>query len=240
MRSPILMVLVGVGLLVGAAAQAATAPAPRWLRTPVCPLVSGLPRQEGDFILGRVSEIARDAGAPLAAENCTANLYILVSREPKALLEGMQKRNRKYTFGPDASPSAVDDFIATARPVRVWYDTNLETAYGLPPGDGYPDSVVDFDVISKSDSSHILANVVYSFSRIFVVVDANRLQGVSRGQLADYVGVVGLLQLRHDARFIEEASILKLFDQDPHSAPAGLTDWDRNALKSLYATDATR
>jgi hypothetical protein len=33
----------------------------RWEELSVCPLVSGLPAQEGDFILGRVSEIARVA-----------------------------------------------------------------------------------------------------------------------------------------------------------------------------------
>src|SRR5580700_10489154 len=37
----------------------------RWQRS-VCPLVSGLPRQDGEFILERLSEIAHVAGVPLA------------------------------------------------------------------------------------------------------------------------------------------------------------------------------
>ena len=47
----------------------------RWHR-PVCPLVSGLPRDDGEFILGRVSEIARDAGVKLGDEQCKPNFYI--------------------------------------------------------------------------------------------------------------------------------------------------------------------
>ena len=94
----------------------------RWLKSPVCPLVSGLPAPEGEFVLERVSEIARTAGVPLAGEHCQANLYILVSSQPKALLEGMAKRNRAFTFST-AGPFLIDEFIATPRPVRVWYDT---------------------------------------------------------------------------------------------------------------------
>ncbi|HEY1213387.1 MAG TPA: hypothetical protein VGE93_07110, partial [Bryobacteraceae bacterium] len=36
----------------------------RWNR-PVCPLVAGLPRERGEFILARVSQIARDSNVPL-------------------------------------------------------------------------------------------------------------------------------------------------------------------------------
>jgi hypothetical protein len=50
----------------------------RW-GEPVCPLVSGLPRDEGEFMLGRISDIARAVGVPLAGEKCCPNLYILVT-----------------------------------------------------------------------------------------------------------------------------------------------------------------
>src|SRR5277367_5541375 len=78
----------------------------RWLRSPVCPLVSGLPRQEGEFILERVLEIARASGVPLAGEHCRANLYILLTGQPRELLKGMDKRNRAFTFS-NATPFVV-------------------------------------------------------------------------------------------------------------------------------------
>src|SRR5580700_493100 len=41
----------------------------RW-DSPVCPLVAGMKREEGEFVLRRLSEVARTAKAPLAGEKC--------------------------------------------------------------------------------------------------------------------------------------------------------------------------
>src|ERR1700733_8623805 len=114
----------------------------RWQVPAVCPLVSGLPRKEGEFILERLSEIARMAGVPLAEkENCHPNLYVLVTDQPEELLCGMEQRNRGFTFGYDASTSpptetsatVVDEFIKTPRPVRVWYNSTEKDLWGNPP-----------------------------------------------------------------------------------------------------------
>jgi hypothetical protein len=109
----------------------------RWEAPPACPLVSGLPQQDGEFILDRLSEIAIGAGIPLADENCRPNLYILVTDQPEGLLRGMEKRNRAFTFGynfalrAETPASVVDEFIKTPRPVRVWYNSAEKDAWGL-------------------------------------------------------------------------------------------------------------
>ena len=38
--------------------------------TVICPQVAGLPRDEGEFVLGRLSRLALAAGAPLGSEHC--------------------------------------------------------------------------------------------------------------------------------------------------------------------------
>ena len=40
----------------------------RW-NTPICPLVAGLPKEQGEFVLARLSQIARESKAPLAGEH---------------------------------------------------------------------------------------------------------------------------------------------------------------------------
>ncbi len=91
----------------------------RWEAPPACPLVSGLPRQDGEYILERLTQIAIGAGVPLADENCRPNLYILVTGQPEDLLRGMEKRNRVFTFGynpalrAETPASVVDEFIKT-------------------------------------------------------------------------------------------------------------------------------
>jgi hypothetical protein len=211
----------------------------RWVAPPVCPLVSGLSGPEGEFILGRVSEIARAAGVPLAGEQCRPNLYILVTLHPEDLLKGMEERNREFTFGYDVSyatptltsASIVDEFIATPRAVRVWYNLRLLTPEGLPPSTCY-----GRPCNPNSRGSLLVLDLLRMFSTVFVVVDQTRLKGVARGQFADYVSMVSLARLQSDS-LGDAPTILRLFDGAPQAAPAGLTDWDQALLKSLYATD---
>jgi hypothetical protein len=106
----------------------------RW-KAPVCPLVSGLPRQQGEFVLARISEIARAAAVPLAGKDCRPNLFIFVTTQPKELLQAMENRYFPVTFG-NASPSQADAFINAPRPVRVWhgsYETPARIGPSGPP-----------------------------------------------------------------------------------------------------------
>src|SRR5580698_10196399 len=57
-----------------------------WQReTPICPLVAGLPKADGEYMLTRLTEIATLAGAPLAPQHCKPNLYIIVTSKPDDL-----------------------------------------------------------------------------------------------------------------------------------------------------------
>jgi hypothetical protein len=111
---------------------------PLW-KGPVCPLVSGLPQKESEFILARVSQIALAAGVPHAGEHCRPNLFILVTADPKGLLQGWDNRNsmRRLVFG-EATPFVTDEFIKTPRPVRVWYRTIMRTPEDTTPNQGLP------------------------------------------------------------------------------------------------------
>jgi hypothetical protein len=207
---------------------------PRW-KAPICPLVSGLSREEGEFVLGRVSEIARAAGVSLAGENCRPNLYILIHPQPRRLFQAMEKRNFALIFGEDPpAPSVIDRFIATPQPVKVWYTSVERTPDGLPlPAcPPYPRCTP-----LTPEASRLTSNVVWQLAHVFVVVDETRLKGVMRGQLADYVAMVALADLKPGAKLSNIPTILKLFDGAPQAAPAGMTDWDQAFLNSLYATE---
>jgi hypothetical protein len=217
---------------------------PRW-QDPVCPLITGLPRPEGEFALGRISEIAIAAKVPLAGEHCRPNLFIYVTPQPMQLLEAMANQKRNVTFG-EATPTVVDEFIKTPRPVRVWYNTSMRTPEGTPPNQGLPNAaqllggsaLAGAPIYNDLDrTSHILLSKTWSFSYVFVIVDQARLQAVSRGQFADYVAMVGLADIKPGAHLDDAQTILKLFDGAPQAAPDGLSDWDESFLKSLYATE---
>jgi hypothetical protein len=55
----------------------------RWHR-PICPLVAGLTREQGEFVAERISQATLDAAAPLGKADCRPNIYVVVSAEPLA------------------------------------------------------------------------------------------------------------------------------------------------------------
>jgi hypothetical protein len=218
----------------------------RWKAPAVCPLVSGLPLKDGEFILERLSEIARTAGVPLAdKENCHPNLYVLVTDQPEELLRGMEQRNRGFTFGYDDSsypPTetqayVVDQFIKTARPVRVWYNSTEKDIWGNPPSYCKFDGILVRCSPGIAGGSHIVLSATWVISSAFVIVDQHRLHEVTLGQLADYVAMEGFAKLKPGARLDDAPTILKLFDGAPQAAPAAMTQWDQTFLKSLYSTE---
>jgi hypothetical protein len=204
----------------------------RW-HVPVCPLVSGLPPQGGEWILRRVSEIARIARVPLARDRCLQkNLFIFVTADPRGLLQLWDDRTSSrvgvfngatwvvdpgWQFG--APQHVIEAFIRSPRAVRVWYYTHCSRGDGCTPGRG------------------LSSIILYDFFRVFVIVDQTRLSGVTIGQLADYVSMVSLAQIKAGAQLGDAPTILKLFEVAPQAAPAGMTDWDGAFLKSLYDTE---
>jgi len=230
----------------------------RWME-PVCPLVTGIKRDVAEYILLRVSDVARAAGAPLAAEHChRPNLFIIVTTQPEAYLRQMEKLHGEVVFG-GAAPILINEFIATPRPVRTWYDTVEKTPEGLPllnmsfPGisqflvKGVAGGTVIFPVRPNdpaatltntwSQASHLVLNVVWAMKRVYVIVDPSKFKGVKLGQLADYIAMAGLAQIKLDPKVAGDPTILTLFDADPQAASPGLTDWDRAFLKSFYAVE---
>jgi hypothetical protein len=220
----------------------------RW-STPICPLVAGLPREHGEFVLTRVSQIATDAGVPLASEHCHGNFYVIVTADPDALLKAWIKRDISM-FG-DAGGSKIRAFLKSSSPIRVWYNADLNTADGLPLT-GHDGSDLGSVAMGPTMGGGPLAGVpandhalgfrlkhdeVRGLSSAIVLVDSRRARGVSFGQLADYIALIGLAELRLDANVGDAPTILHLFSASGKTPPAGLSPWDQYFLKALYHTE---
>jgi hypothetical protein len=79
-------------------------------------------------------------------------------------------------------------------------------------------------------------SLVQSLSSVIVVVDGNRVQNLQLGQLADYMGMVGLAEVNLDADVGSAPSIMKLF-RDVPDPPQGLSSFDQAFLSSLYRAE---
>jgi hypothetical protein len=190
----------------------------------LCPSVAGLPRDDGEFILARLSRIALVAGAPLGAENCKVNFYVIVTEKPNELLKALEKKNSKmYTNG---YPTLIREFRSATSPIRVWYNAELYDRYGTRLESGG----------SWHTASRIIFSSIRDLASVFVIVDTRRLKGVTFGQIAAYIAMVGLAELRSEPKLGATPTILSLFSTSEGKPPPSLTSWDQAYLKALYHT----
>jgi len=98
----------------------------RWTHEPVCPLVSGLKKERGEFVLARLSEIARAAGAPLGAENCKPNFFVIVSQVTRDILSAIVVVDPTKIL--DLNFGQLTDYIAMIGLAEVDLDKDLGDA----------------------------------------------------------------------------------------------------------------
>ncbi|HTC14644.1 MAG TPA: hypothetical protein VK695_02455 [Steroidobacteraceae bacterium] len=214
----------------------------RW-DTPICPLVAGLPREQGEFFLQRISQAARDAKAPLAGEKCRPNLYVIVAANPANFLK-LWWRHDVRLFSTANGVVPVQRFIDTPRAVRVWYNNQaIDPASGaqvepllaqsLGPGGASVSFPVNY--LPGRMSSRLQHMMVRNVQSAIVIIDAQQMSGFEIGQLADYVSMVSLAEINLDKDVGNIPSILTLF-RHPAEAPQELTVWDRSLLHAVYTS----
>jgi hypothetical protein len=200
----------------------------RWEKEiPICPQVAGLPYADGEYVLARLSEIATSAGASLAPDICQANLRIIVSSVPDEIIAAQYKRE-PWMFG-NANGAKIRQFLKGSAPVRVWYNTTYFNWDGrlCPLNQGFP--------VCTQDANVRLA-ALRDLSSVIVLIDARQIKDITMGQLAAYVAMIGLAEIRINAKIGDAPTILHLFT-DPANAPAlGMSTWDAAYLKALYKT----
>jgi hypothetical protein len=205
----------------------------RWQRQiPLCPLVAGMPKSDGEYILSRVSKIAATSGAPLAPEHCKGNFYIVVTADPEGVIKAWSKRDvRMFGDETDQGGTTIREFNA-ASPVRLWYNTEFYELDGTPLGN------VEGRTDLSARATRMEINSYRALSSAIAIVDARRMKDVSYGQIAAYVAMVGLVQTRPQPNVGDAPSILNLFS-GAGKAPPGLTAWDESFLKAVYSTRIT-
>ena len=210
----------------------------RWNK-PICPLVAGIPRPQGEFVLQRVSQATLAAGARLAPSKCRANFHVVLTSDPDRLVALWRKRAPRL-FGGE-SPSKVRRILSKPRPIRVWYNAWEECGEGgiaAQPGAGNYglwSGVGDCHI----EDSRLKWNYVNSISSVIVLVDFDDIEGIKLGPLTEYISMVGLAQVDLDGEWGNAPTILRLFADSgaaDDAAAQRMSAWDRAFLKALYNT----
>ena len=213
----------------------------RWNR-PICVGAVNLRSEVGQYVIDRISDVARELEVEAGEPGCRPNVLIVAAVDGASLASALvEDRPRNFDLrhnGTDAGTRAFRNFRTGDQPVRWWQISmpiDAETGQRAVrlPGDEQPPRIYVFA------ASRLRTQIRDDMVRSIIIVDVDRLGGASLVQLADYLTLVALAQVDAEADTAPYPTILNLF-ADPASAPAGLTDWDRSYLTALYEHDQLR
>jgi hypothetical protein len=214
----------------------------------VCPLVAGLNEEQGEFILARLSQAIKIAGAPLGAEKCNPNFFVVFSKDPVPGLTRLLNHHDAKAFDSETE-AQLKQFVETTRPVRVWYNVGKTRVEGvtivsaiLDPSSGAArhfsapqglDPV--YNRVSPQFSSRVNESpVARDILSAIVVIDFTQVRTLNFGQISDYVGMIGLAHIDPDKDFASAPTILNVFKDSDESRPTEMTVWDKALLHALY------
>ena len=214
----------------------------RWRRS-VCVGVHNLENEAAQFVVDRISAAALDVGLEPGEPGCDPEVNIIFAADGRQLAANMVETEPRVfrpvvgDAGMDLGLEALDDFVASERPVRWWHvsvpiATASEVAAIELPNTPCFTPPRCFPWVPVAGPSRIHGGIRDDLMYVIIIVDASALQGTTWQQIADYLAVVSLAQIdpRTDPQRFD--TILNLFSNP--AAYSGLTDWDRNYLHALY------
>jgi hypothetical protein len=224
----------------------------RW-RDPVCVQVLGLPADQGALVKARIEEVAQAVGLAKARASCRANVEIVFTDKPQALMDDVARR-REQLLGYDHRHGR-DRLKTVTRPIQAWYVTAtlgggdiggalFNPTGGLPGGVQVHREVIDDPdnpaPVGCGDNPRFTGCLQSAFKNVFVVADAKALEGRELGLLADYLVMVALSQPRSLDGCNALSSVIDVLAKTAcpgRDAPDGLTPGDAAYLTALYSAD---
>lgn len=218
--------------------DAVTAPPPgrgpaRWNeRSGVCVGVINLARDAAQAMADRVSDVAGGLGLRVGEPGCSPNIIVIATDDAPGLTRAMVERSPN-AFRPDYAGAArssreLELFVSSDRPVRWWHVAMPVVRDSGAPAVRLPGRNAPF----VPGGGRLTTEMRNRLLRAYIVIDIDQAEGLTLGQLSDYVAMVALVQIDPDARVEGFNTILNVV-ADPSSA-AALTDWDQAYLSAFY------
>jgi hypothetical protein len=198
---------------------------------PLCPGVVGLRREAAESMIGRIRANAETFGRRIAdEETCEPNLLIAFVEDGQAFLNRLE--DRPGNVFTEMSRQERERLLAEAGPVHVVTRVRSRSRDGLiiPRRD----NLVNVPHTTMwSAHSKIYVATRKDIIAALVLFDRRAISGLTLDQLADYTTMRALARTLPEVESVRGESILALFSGEPR--PAGLTEFDRLYLGTLYA-----
>jgi len=223
------------------AAPARTRGFARWQRG-VCVGVHNLEATGAQYIVDRISSLALDMGLTPGEPGCGPQVnivFVVNASETAALMLESEPRFFRPAMGNagmDLGLEGLDEFTQSDKAVRWWHvsmpvDARTGSTVMRFPGEPPP-------TILKTGASRLYDGIRDDLQQVLIIVDSTKLTGTTWQQIADYLAIVSLAQIKPTTDPAAFDSILNLFSNP--AAYSGLTDWDRSYLQALYAFNQER
>lgn len=206
----------------------------RWAG-PVCIGVVNFQRSVAQQIADGLAHIGGELGVPVDDETCTPNIIIVGASDGRALADQWVEREYR-DFRPNISDASLssamlDRFRTTDAPVR-WWAISRPAYYDVVTGRRFLTCCgpIRIPVTNKSLQA---ARTRDDLQRLVVILDVERSAGVSAEDLIAYLSMIVFSQVDMSADMTGHDTVLNLFAGS--YGGAGLSDWDRAYLQSLYA-----
>lgn len=218
----------------------------------ICPITVGLRPAATSFVTRRVKEIATQAGAPVNDhEDCRANIAIVFTTRPQALLDDIRKR-RPEILGYYDNNSQRDALAVVSHPIQAWYTTATKDLRGNAERDSAKTGGTEITIADPTIPNTFITmtmpnahnrNVTGSrlgdglrsvMDQIIIVADPAKLADYEIGALADYIALLALAQLDSLDTCQALPSIVNLLAPGCAQKPNALTDNDLAYLRGLY------
>ena len=195
----------------------------------ICPQVVGVPGPLKKRLEARIRDNVEKIGLKTARAKCTGNLIALVSDEPVAVIEHL-KEETPQIFNALYS-SGFKKLRLSDGPSWAWHNIYTTDAYGFPIGMR----------ASGGAASRIKVKTQKAFRFSFVVFEVHALDGVFPDQLADFITMRSLANIRDEATAENPSrTILTLFADSANGRPPlrSLSESDMAMLRALYTSHA--
>lgn len=214
---------------------------PRW-DNEICTSIAGMPARQGQFLADRIAQRAAALGLRPGGPGCQANVAVFVTANSDTFARELFERDRgrfAYRQADNVSTmgqGALDEFLDAPRAVRWWHISETFGQNGISLAGDASQGGMSNAPVARVNGTRLTSNTREDLTRVIIIVDANRVQGVQLAALADYVSLVALAQVNPHASTTDYPTIMNLFNgtQVNAGAPTAMTQWDQAFLDALY------
>ena len=215
----------------------------RW-HDSLCIGVSNLEPHYAQFMIDRIAALGLDLGLEPGEPGCRPNVMIIAATDANELARSLVEDDpigfRPSVNATDLGSDALERFQSTDAPVRWWH---VSLPVGVETGE-VAVALKGEEIVGREggweplmlrvrDASRVRVNTRDDLQRVFIIIDVSKVGRVGFGALSDYVALVSLAQFQMDGDTSSFSTVLNLFDEGADRS-AGLTQWDKDYLKSLY------